>query len=141
MIAEWFTQVDLFLPFSHSSDNSWVNPDLHKGNIAFEIPDLDGKSEEIAMMTLDPPQCVPVFTRDQSHQSDSLPKYLVLPGNLVECVKQDNMRVKIIDFGEGSSLQSQSCCWALSFRSILQRQSASTFAHPVTSTGAGSHLQ
>ena len=54
------------------------------------------------MMTLDLPQCVPVFTRDQMHQSDSLPKYLVLPGNLVEYVKQEDLRVKIIDLGEGS---------------------------------------
>ena len=76
--------------------------DLHKGNIAVEIPDLDGKSEELAMMTLDPPQCVPVFTRDHLNQTDSLPKYLVLPGNLVQCVKQDDLRVKIIDLGEGS---------------------------------------
>jgi hypothetical protein len=59
-------------------------------------------------MTLGVPQCVPVFTRDQLHQTDSLPKYLVLPGSLVECVKQDDLRVKIIDLGEGSLRWSQS---------------------------------
>lgn len=53
-------------------------------------------------MTLELPQCVPVFTRDRLHQTDSLPKYLVLPGNLVDCVKQEDLRVKIIDLGEGS---------------------------------------
>lgn len=54
------------------------------------------------MMTLGVPICVPVFTRDRLHQNDSFPKYLVHPGNLVECVKQDDLRVKIIDLGEGS---------------------------------------
>ena len=78
------------------------NLDLHKGNIAFEIPNLDGKSKENAMMTLELPHCVPVFTRDHLHQTDLLPKYLVLPGNLVEYVKQEDLRVKIIDLGEGS---------------------------------------
>ena len=78
------------------------NIDLHKGNIAFEIPDLDGKSEEQAMTALGVPQCVPVITRDQLHQTNSHPKYRVIPGSLVECVKQDDLRVKIIDLGEGS---------------------------------------
>ena len=78
------------------------NPDLHKGNIAFEVPGLDGKSEENAMMTLGLPQCVPVFTRDNLHKTDSLPKYLVLSGSLLECVEQEDMRIKIIDLGEGS---------------------------------------
>jgi len=54
------------------------------------------------MMTLGLPQCVPVVTRDQLRHTDSLPKYLVLPGSLVECVKQDDIRIKIIDLGEGS---------------------------------------
>jgi serine/threonine-protein kinase SRPK3 len=81
----------------------WYNLDLHKGNIAFEIPDLDGTPEEMVMITLGvPPHCVPVVTRDQLRQTDSLPKYLVFPGNLVDLVKQDDMRVKIIDLGEGS---------------------------------------
>ena len=55
------------------------------------------------MMTLGVPQCVPVFPRDQQHHSDSLPKYLVIPGSLEDCVEQDDMRVKIIDLGGGSS--------------------------------------
>ena len=54
------------------------------------------------MMTLGLPQCVPAFARDQLHQTDSLPKYLVLPGSLVESVEPDDMRIKIIDLGEGS---------------------------------------
>ena len=53
------------------------------------------------MMTLDVPQCIPVFLRNQQHQTESLPKYLVIPGSLVGHVKQDDLRVKIIDFGEG----------------------------------------
>ena len=53
-------------------------------------------------MALGVPRCIPVITRDQLHRSDSHPKYLVIPGNLVECVKQDDLRVKIIDLGEGS---------------------------------------
>ena len=53
-------------------------------------------------MALGVPRCVPVVARDQLHQADSHPKYLVIPGNLVECVNQDDLRVKIIDLGEGS---------------------------------------
>ena len=68
----------------------------------FEIPGLDGKSEEQAMTALGVPQCVPVVTRDQLRQTDSHPKYLVIPGDLVKCVNQDDLRVKIIDLGEGS---------------------------------------
>ena len=81
----------------------WYCLDLHQGNIAFEIPDLDGKLEEDAMMALGVPQCVPVITRDQAHHTDSLPKYLVIPGILVDCVKEGDTRVKILDLGEGSS--------------------------------------
>ena len=75
--------------------------ELDKCNIAIEIPDLDGKPEERAMMALEVPRCVPVITRDPQHQTDSLPKYLVIPGNLVDCVHHKDMQVKIIDFGEG----------------------------------------
>jgi len=53
------------------------------------------------MMTLGLPQCVPVFTRDNLHQTDSLPKYLVLSGSLLECVEQEGLHIKIIDLGEG----------------------------------------
>ena len=49
------------------------------------------------------PNAVPVFTRDRPHQSNSLPKYLVLSESLTERVKEDDLRVKIIDFGGGSS--------------------------------------
>jgi len=91
-------QVALGTSFLH--DCGIVHADLHKGNIAFSIPNLDGNPEERAMMTLGPPQCVPVFTRDQLHQNISHPKYLVLPGSLIERVNQDDMRVKIIDLGE-----------------------------------------
>jgi len=61
-------------------------------------------------MALDVPRCVPVIPRDQLHQSGSLPRYLVLPGDLVECVKGDDTRVKIIDLGEGSLWWPQPCC-------------------------------
>lgn len=54
------------------------------------------------MMTLGVPQCVPVFARDQKHHTDSLPKYLVVPGSLEELVEQDDMHIKILDFGAGS---------------------------------------
>jgi hypothetical protein len=54
-------------------------------------------------MALGVPQCVPVITRDKAHQTDSLPKYLVIPGILVDCVKPGDTRVKILDLGEGSS--------------------------------------
>lgn len=77
-----------------------VHADLHKCNIAVEIPDLDGKAEESAMMALEVPRCVAVLTRDPQHHTDLLPKYLVIPGNLMDYVRQEDMKVKIIDFGE-----------------------------------------
>ena len=43
-------------------------------------------------------------TRDQAcHQTDSLSKYPDIPGILVDCVEQGDVRVKILDLGEGSS--------------------------------------
>ena len=77
--------------------------DLHTGNVAFEIPDLDGKPERTVLSILGTPRCVPVLTRDQSHQSELFPKYLVVPASLEERVNLDDLRVKIIDFGDGSS--------------------------------------
>ena len=68
----------------------------------FEIPDLYGKPEEDVMDTIGLPNSAPVFTRDQSYQSDSLPKYLVFSESLVGLVDQDDLRVKMIDFGGGS---------------------------------------
>ena len=59
------------------------------------------------MMALEVPQCVPVLTRDQQHHTDSLPRYLVIPGNLVDCVKHDHIHAKLIDLGEGSTYRSQ----------------------------------
>ena len=53
------------------------------------------------MTTLGVPTCIPVFARDQQHHTDSLPKYLVIPGSLADCVEQDDMHLKIVDFGEG----------------------------------------
>jgi hypothetical protein len=58
-------------------------------------------------MALEVPQCIPVFTRDQRHYTDSLPRYLVIPGNLVDCVKHDHVHAKLIDLGEGSRQRSQ----------------------------------
>jgi hypothetical protein len=54
------------------------------------------------MMTLGPPQPVSVSTRDHPDKADSVPKYLVYPGSLAEFVKLDDLRIKIIDLGEGS---------------------------------------
>ena len=48
------------------------------------------------------PESVLVFTRDRFYQSDSLPKYLILPVSLVKCIKEDDLRIRIIDFGGGS---------------------------------------
>ena len=79
-----------------------ADSDLHKRNIAIEIPDFDGKPEERVVIALEAPVCVPVFTRGPQHQTNLLPKYLVIPGNLVDYVRHEDMRVKIIDFGEGS---------------------------------------
>ena len=64
-----------------------MNSDLHKGNVVFEIPDLDGKPERNVLITLGSLGCVPVFTRDQSHQTELLPKDLVRPASLAEHVK------------------------------------------------------
>jgi len=51
------------------------------------------------MQLLGRPRCVPVLTPDELHQTDSLPKYLVSPRSLENHVKQDDLRVKLIDFG------------------------------------------
>ena len=130
----------------HTCHTIWItihrrDLDLHKGNIVLGIPDLDGKSEEGAMVTLGLLRCVPVFTRDRVHQSDSLPTYLVIPGSLVECVGQDDTRIKIIDLGEGSLWWSQSCCRVLSPHSILQHQGIPKSPHPVASSGTGDYVQ
>ena len=42
-----------------------------------------------------------MLTRNQLGRSDSLPKCLVIPGNLERCVKQDDLHVKIINLEEG----------------------------------------
>ena len=76
--------------------------DLHKRNIAIEIPDFNGEPEESVVMALEVPVCVPVLTQGPQHHTDLLPKYLVIPGNLVDRVCHEDMQVKIIDFGEGS---------------------------------------
>ena len=91
-------------------------------------------------MTLGVQEFVPVLTRDPLHQTDSLPKYLVLPGSLIECVKQDDFRIKLIDLGEGSLRRSQSPHLVLSSHSLLQCRSASKPARSVTSSGAGGNL-
>ena len=96
------------------------NLDLHSGNIAFEIPTLDGKLERDAIITLGEPRCVPVLARDQLHQTDSLPKYLVSSGSPEDCVKQGDLRVKLIDLGGGSLQRSQSCHSSISPRSLLR---------------------
>jgi hypothetical protein len=62
------------------------------------------------MMAFGVPQCVPVITRDQEHQTHSLPEYLVVPGILVDCVKLGDTHVKILDLGEGSSRCFQLYC-------------------------------
>ena len=53
------------------------------------------------MMALEVPRCVPVLVRDPQHHTDLLPKYLVIPGNLMDCVRHEDMQVQIINFGEG----------------------------------------
>ena len=67
----------------------------------FEVANLDGKTEQGLIMAIGLPNCVPVLTRDRVYQADSLPKYLVLPGSLERFVKQDDLRIKIIDLGGG----------------------------------------
>ena len=54
------------------------------------------------------PKCVPALARDQSYQTDSLPKCLVISrDDLVEYVRLDDLRIKIIDLGGGSLQWSQ----------------------------------
>jgi len=79
-----------------------MKSDLCKTNITFEIPDLDGKSEKDVLTTLGWPKSAPLFTQDQSHQTELLPKYLVRPAKLEKRVKLDDPRIKIIGFGGGS---------------------------------------
>ena len=80
--------------------------DLYNANIAFEIPDLDGEPEEDVMNALGAPTCTAVLTRDQMDQTDSLPRYVVAPENLLCRVQKDNLRIKITDLGGGLSVAS-----------------------------------
>lgn len=80
-----------------------LNLDLHKGNIAFEISGLDGEPERNVYLTLGSPECVPTLTQNLQSQMNMLPEYLVRPGNLSDFVTRDNLRIKIIDLGEGWS--------------------------------------
>ena len=122
----------------------WIS-DLHKGNVAFEIKNFDGESEPKAMFSLGVHQFVPVIARDNLHQTDSLPKYLVFPGDLLKRVNQDDLRVKIIDFGEGSSRWSpqphRGCQTLIRSRSFLQSRDTSKPAQPIASSGARVNLQ
>ena len=79
------------------------NPDLHKTNIVFETKDLDGVRQWNVLDDLVTPRCVPVLTQNPQDQADTLPKYLVRSAELLEVVEEDDLRIKIIDFGEGSS--------------------------------------
>jgi len=94
--------------------------DLHKGNIALEIPNFDRRPEKDVMNAVGLPQCVPVFTLNQPYQSDSLPKYLVVPGSLADCVELNDLRIKIIDLGAGSLQRSRPCHQILRSHSFLQ---------------------
>jgi len=87
-----------------------MKSDLCRDNTLFEIPDLDGKSEQDVLNTLGRPESEPLFTQDQSHQTESLPKYLVYPASLEKHVKLDDLRIKIINFGEGSLSWSRLRC-------------------------------
>ena len=93
------------------------------------------------MNTVGLPECVPVFTQDRLRQTDSLPKYMVCPGNLVDHVRQDNLRIKIIDLGEGSLQRPKSCCQALTSLSFLQYRGTSESTLSTTSSGAGGIIQ
>jgi hypothetical protein len=90
------------------SENLHCNLDLYTSNVAFEIRDLDGEPEKNAFMALSSPECVPTITEDPQDQTDTFPKYRVFPRSLLDLVKLDDLRIKIIDFGEGSSSGIQS---------------------------------
>ena len=123
---------------AHQPTTHRYSLDLHRGNIAFEIPDLDGKSEQEAMNAVGLPYCAPVLLRDLTYPTDSFPKYLVVSGNLVESVDPDDLRIKIIDFGEGSlQWYPKPSRQALRSRSFFQHRTTSEPAHPIGSSGAG----
>ena len=66
------------------------------------------------------PKCVPALIRGRPDQPDSLPKYLVFSRDLVKRMKRDDLRIKIIDLGEGLSRWSHPCRQASTSRSFLQ---------------------
>jgi len=47
------------------------------------------------------PKSILVLVRNRAHQTDSLPKYLVFSRYPVKNVKRDDLRIKVIDLGEG----------------------------------------
>ena len=99
-----------------------TNPDLQKANIAFEIDELDGVREERVVPKLITPRCVPVLTQNPRDQAHALPKYLVRSAELLHVMKRDNLRIKIIGFGEGSPSCIRSLGRGLSSCSIQYQQ-------------------
>jgi len=94
---------------AHLHSSGIVHGDLHTGNVAFEIPDLNGMPEQSAIMCLGVPHCIPVIPRNHEHQTDSLPKYLVMPGTFVDHLVDalEPLQIKIIDFGEAYFTESR----------------------------------
>ena len=93
------------------------------------------------MLAVGFPKCVPVLIRDQPYPTDSFPKYLVFPGNLIDTVDQDDLRIKIIDFGEGSLQWSQPCHRLLRSHSFPHHRGTPGPARSITSSGAGGNPQ
>ena len=81
--------------------------DLHFGNLGFKIPDY---TEDELLKWMGCPELTPAVPRDISVESDRLPKYIVMPGDITSEMpkhvwKQQNAHLflQIIDFGNGLS--------------------------------------
>ena len=114
-----------------------ADTDLHAGNIALEIHGLDGELQKNVFMAMRSPDCVPTLPQDPHIQMDTLPKYRVTPENLSAFVKRDDIQIKIIDFGEGSSSCIQLLLRALSSCSVFCYRATSEPALPTNMSGTG----
>ncbi|PGH06783.1 hypothetical protein AJ79_06424 [Helicocarpus griseus UAMH5409] len=79
--------------------------DLHSGNLAVTLPNLDRYNEADLLFSLEPPECTAVLPLDAADQTDSLQAYVVLPVTLGVLLREDptileesQLTIKILDF-------------------------------------------
>ncbi|RDL40057.1 Uncharacterized protein BP5553_00036 [Venustampulla echinocandica] len=93
------------LGLSYLHEQGVAHGDLHSGNIAVSLPQLNDCLEQDIMDNACP-EYVPVIARNPMHQTDSLPAYLVSAFNMIYYFAEEDLPiitedscVKIMDFG------------------------------------------